>query len=230
MWVDHKGSPKYDISGEQLRDLVQQALSTWTSVSCGSTSPTIAVGQVALMEDDAAIAAGLVQPTKATSDDPAVTTSIVTFVDEGWMKESADAIALTTTSFGTQSGRIFGADVELDSTDWRFTVDGDPSPEYDLLSVLTHETGHVFGLADLTTPGPTMYGHYDEIGSTDKRSLESDDEQGLCTIYPAGRFDKDGGCGCHLANSTGSYPGTWLGIGIAALGLVARRRLARRST
>ena len=228
MWVNHNGSIKENISGEQLRDLLKQALASWTTATCGSSSPTIAVGKIELMEDDDAIAAGLVQPSKATSDDPAVTTSIVTFIDQGWMKESADAIALTTTSFGTQSGRIFGADVELDSTDFRFTLDGDPSPEYDLLSVLTHETGHVLGLADLTTPGPTMYGRYTELGSTDKRSLESDDEEGICTIYPAGRFDKDGGCGCRVAGSSGSHSGTWLGVGFAALGLAARRRRARR--
>ncbi|HET9934069.1 MAG TPA: matrixin family metalloprotease [Polyangiaceae bacterium] len=228
MWVDHKGSPKYGISGEQLLDLTQEALGKWTNVDCSSASPSIAVAKVELMQDDAAVAAGLVQPQKATSTDPAVTTSVVAFIDEGWMKESADAIALTTASFGTQSGRIFGADIELDSTDWRFTLDGDPSPQYDLLSVLTHETGHVFGLADLRTPGPTMYGSYGEVGNTDKRSLETDDEQGMCAIYPPGRFDKDGGCGCRLEGRTRPHPGTWVGVGLAALGLVLRRRRARR--
>lgn len=229
MWVDHKGSPKNSISGEQLRDALEQAFATWTNVDCDRSAPSIAVGKIELLQDDSAVAAGLVQPARASSDDPAVTTSVVAFIDEGWMKESADAIALTTTSFGTRSGRIFGADIELDSTDdYRFTVDGDPSPDYDLLSVLTHETGHVLGLADLLTPGPTMYGRYDGRGNLGPRSLESDDQEGICTIYPAGRFtNDDGGCGCRLAANAATPRGRWLGLGFVALALAGRYRRAR---
>jgi MYXO-CTERM domain-containing protein len=222
MWVDHRGSQKSAITGEQTREVLQQALGTWMATTCGTSAPSIAVGKIELMEDDARIALALTTPTPATSDDPAVTTSVVAFVDKNWVKETADAIALTTTSFGTKSGRIFGADIEIDSDDFLFTLDGDPSPQYDLLAVLTHETGHVLGLADLQTAGPTMYGHYSGHGNVDPRDLDVDDETGLCTIYPAGRFDSEGGCGCRM--HAAPTPGAGVAFGFAALGLLVRRR------
>lgn len=231
IWIDHRGSAKDGITGEQLLDVEKQALSTWMGVQCDGSGPSIAIGNVQIMDDDERIALALTQPAKATSDDPAVTTSVVSFIDEGWMKESADAIALTTTSFGTKSGRIFGADIELDSTDYRFTLDADPNPDNDLLSVLTHENGHVLGLADLQTPGPTMFGHYSGHGNVAPRDLEADDEAGLCSIYPPGRFaEASGGCGCRFDNNAASDPRSWFALGIAALGLCARRRFKGRGS
>ncbi|MFZ5897141.1 MAG: matrixin family metalloprotease [Myxococcota bacterium] len=223
IWVDHRGSVKHSITGEQLKENLIQALATWTDASCGNSSPSIAVGNVQLMEDEARIALALTQPEQASSDDPAVTTSLVTFVDSGWMKESADAIALTTTSFGTKSGRIFGADIELDSDDFRYTLDDDPSPDYDLLAVLTHESGHLLGLADLVTPGPTMFGHYGGKGDVSPRDLSDDDEAGVCAIYPPGRFADEGGCGCRFENSASSHPSSWFALGALGLALFARR-------
>lgn len=224
IWVDHRGSDKEGITGEQLLEVEKQALSTWMDVRCDTGGPSIAIGNVQIMDDDERLALALTQPAEASSDDPAVTTSVVSFVDHGWMKESADAIALTTTSFGTKSGRIFGADIELDSTDFHFTLDGDPNPDNDLLSVLTHENGHVLGLADLLTPGPTMFGNYGGDGNVDPRTLEADDEAGLCAIYPPGRFaDASGGCGCRFEGNAGSHPSSWLALGLAALFFGVRR-------
>jgi hypothetical protein len=224
MWVDHRGSPKLSITGEQTREVLRQALATWTSTKCETSAVSIAVGDLELMEDDARIAFALTKPPQAASDDPAVTTSIVTFVDQGWMKDTSQAIALTTSSFGTKSGRIFGADIELNSDGNHFTLEGDRSPDFDLLSVLTHEAGHVMGLADLETQGPTMYGHYGGGGDTRPRSLDPDDEAGLCAIYPADRFASDGGCGCRLGAP--SPPGSAASLTFAALALFVRRRRA----
>jgi len=224
MWVDHRGSVKRSISGQQTLDVLKKALTSWTSTTCDKSGVSIAIGDLQLMEDDARISFALTKPPKASSDDPAVTTSVVTFVDQGWMKNTSQAIALTTSSFGTQSGRIFGADIELNSEDNRFTLDGDPSPAFDLLSVLTHETGHVLGLADLETPGPTMYGHYGGGGDVGPRSLDADDEAGLCAIYPADRFASEGGCGCRVGAAPA--PGSAVSLAVAALALVVRRRRA----
>jgi MYXO-CTERM domain-containing protein len=230
IWVDHRGSEKDSITGEQLLEVEKQALSTWMDVRCEGSGPSIAIGQVQLIEDDERIALALTQPEKATSDDPAVSTSVVSFVDDGWMKESADAIALTTTSFGTQSGRIFGADIELDSTDFHFTLDGDPNPDNDLLSVLTHDNGHVLGLADLLTPGPTMFGNYGGHGIVSPRTLEADDEEGLCAIYPPGRLaEASGGCACHFEGGAGAHPSSWFALGIAAVLFSVRRRGQRNA-
>ncbi len=55
----------------------------------------------------------------------------------------------------------------------------------DVANTVTHEAGHVLGLDHTTVPDATMYASAEE-GETRKRTLEADDVEGLCTIYPVG--------------------------------------------
>ncbi|RMG20356.1 MAG: hypothetical protein D6729_03010 [Deltaproteobacteria bacterium] len=55
----------------------------------------------------------------------------------------------------------------------------------DVANTVTHEVGHVLGLDHSTVPGATMFASA-EAGELDKRTLEEDDREGLCTIYPVG--------------------------------------------
>jgi hypothetical protein len=79
------------------------------------------------------------------------------------------------------------ADVEFNTHDYNFTDTGssDCNYEFDIRSVMTHETGHVFGLGDLpsSTHGRlTMYGTSYRC-RTLARTLGLGDVHGLWRIY-----------------------------------------------
>jgi hypothetical protein len=107
---------------------------------------------------------------------------------------------------------------------------------YDLQNTVTHEAGHVVGLAhpcdDAGTPAcgsplppwetvpyveRTMYPST-AVGEVTKRSLSPDDVGGVCAIYPA----QGGGCGCGPGGSTGGLAAAVLAL--AALALRPRLR------
>jgi hypothetical protein len=126
-------------------------------------------------------------------------------------------IGLTTTTYNANTGEILDADMELfdrdaaHGTGFWFTcagpgslacgtsAGGAPNPpttscvSMDLGSTITHEAGHMLGLAhscDASNSTPecsasTMYASAG-LGDTQKRTLHPDDVAGVCTIYPAG--------------------------------------------
>jgi hypothetical protein len=167
---------------------------------------------------------------KCSAPPPEVRTSVLEFVDTDWVHPAAHAIALTTVDFCVRSGRILGADMELNSAEFNLTLP-EQVPEFDLLSVLTHESGHFLGLDDLPNPGPTMSGHYSGGEDLGPRSLEADDEAGLCAVYPQGRFDAEEGCGCRVVGRSTRNAGLgWLAAAFIALAFArGRRRVIRRS-
>lgn len=100
------------------------------------------------------------------------------------------ALALTTMHFGTETGTIFGADIELNGGLAQFGVcpaEGcaPGEPIVDLENTLTHEIGHLLGLAHTRDPLASL-SCYAAEGDVDKRSLGSDDVAGLCAAYPPG--------------------------------------------
>lgn len=164
----------------------------------------------------------------------------------------AYVIALTTVTYDAGDGRILDADVEVADWDGEGTALAVPSPHgwyltcgddlplcdrfgeagctgIDLRNTLTHEVGHVIGLAHVPrTPenrGSTMYPEATP-GDVSKRDLAPDDVAGVCTVYPAGAptpacaeaARHDGGC----ATAGGD------GAGLAAAAALAARALARR--
>ncbi len=167
------------------------------------------------------------------------------FVDEEWSERghSAGAFALTTTWFSLSDGTILDADMEINEQHWGWAVCPDAGctdGNVDLENTITHELGHFFGLAH--TPDDedaTMWACADE-GETLKRTLETDDAEGGCAIYPEGalegtcsfeprggfaRFPGDDGCGCRAPGTGGSTAP--LGFAIALLALVIHRRRRR---
>lgn len=162
---------------------------------------------------------------------------IVVFRDRTWSSPGGivhdpSAIAITTVFHINTPGQvgdatILDADIELNGVNFTFTTNpatatARPSTTIaDLENTLTHELGHVLGLAhtcwDHATPtapidstgqpapdcnsanlpatilDATMYPYSRSAGETEKRSITDDDKSGICDVYP--RSDT-GGLAC----------------------------------
>lgn len=116
----------------------------------------------------------------------AVNENIVVFRDDSWpYNDAGNPLALTTVTFNAETGEILDADIEVNSADKGVTAQEPlPATGYDLQSIITHEVGHFFGLAHSHVSGATMEPRYDR-GQTGLRTLENDDQKGICTIYPS---------------------------------------------
>jgi len=217
--VDARGSERRGISGQAALLTMERAFANWTAADCGPGSPTIALGGLSLESDESALQQALGTP---GTDEPAdQNVSVLTFVDDDWYPRSASAVAITTTTWGLQTARIRGTDIEVNSENRAVSLTGDG--EYDLFSVLTHEVGHVLGLSDVNDPQTVMYYRYQARDA--EHPLAVDDEQGACTIYPPDRFDKEGGgCACSVPRHGPAAETAWLSVTVMVLGFGFRRR------
>lgn len=126
--------------------------------------------------------------TSTVGFDPKLGTNenVIVFRDQAWpYNDAGNPLALTTVTFNADSGEILDADIEVNSADQAVTG-GEPLPAtgYDLQSIITHEVGHLLGLAHSRVDGATMEARYDR-GQTGLRSLEVDDQKGICDVYPS---------------------------------------------
>jgi len=116
--------------------------------------------------------------------------NVIMFRDDRWPygPEKADLLALTTITYVPETGRIVDADMEINtSAEIRMAVGDDvPVGEYDLLSVITHDSGHFLGLAHTEDPRAVMAPKL-EAGTDSKRILTSDDVSGICAGFPANK-------------------------------------------
>ena len=111
---------------------------------------------------------------------------VILFHDTNWpYTDAANTLALTTVTYDPDTGEIYDADMEVNTTVSPVVV-SDPVADdaYDFLSIVTHETGHFLGLAHSGDERATMYAHY-QPGQTSMRNLTEDDVTGICTIYPS---------------------------------------------
>src|SRR5262249_46305618 len=111
--------------------------------------------------------------------------NLIVFRDDGWpYNDPYSTLGLTTVTFNAETGEIYDADMEINASGRNLSItDTVPSNGFDLLSVVTHEAGHFFGLAHATDPVATMYASY-KPGSASLRDLAPDDIEGICAIYP----------------------------------------------
>jgi hypothetical protein len=112
----------------------------------------------------------------------------VFFHDDAWPEELVPGAVAQTVVHTDASGSLRDADIHLNGAAYRFSLDGAPGTQ-DTRSILVHEIGHALGLGHSSDPRATMY----TSGSGLRwRSLEQDDVDGVCALYP-GRGS--GGCG-----------------------------------
>jgi hypothetical protein len=193
------------------------AISAWNQVACVRGKPDIQ------LYDDGPIQRVPQPCTSSDSCDPA-SHDYVVFDDSGWPHDDpANALGLTTVTFGVDDGRIFSAYTEINTATKQIVVQ-EPPPQgaYDLQGILTHEMGHFLGLAHATSTSSIMYAYY-KAGAIE---LTSDDEQGLCAIYPPASQNNGGdpsGCAIGPHRSGGGAPGA-IAAALFALAMVRRTR------
>src|SRR5262249_55053321 len=155
------------ISLSAVEAIFQKAFATWTSAACmGGGTPRVEVTEF----DPVAC-------TQQEYNQKACNSNAIIFRDSAWPYEgSSNMLALTTATYNPDNGQIYDADMELNSHDATFTT-GDSKVQVDLLSVVTHETGHFLGLAHSADPTATMFPAY-MPGTISLHDLSPDDIAG----------------------------------------------------
>ena len=177
----------YDIQQDASRQvpyataatLFATAFSKWTGTSCAGP-PGSGRGDVSIsVQDLGPVACNRVQYSSDQGNQ-----HVIIFHDDVWPHDDAsNTLGLTTITFNPDTGEIYDADMEINST-VPLTVAGPlPPTGNDFMSIITHESGHFLGMAHSNDNLATMYAHY-QPGTTYMRNLIADDTTGICTIYP----------------------------------------------
>jgi len=167
------------VSLDDAEQALTHAFTKWTGTSC----PTDGSGQSRVsvdVRDLGPVSCGVVEYNKDGANQ-----HTIVFRDDNWNhSDTNNTLALTTVTFGPDTGEIYDADMEINTAQQHVTViDPIPADGYDFDSIVTHETGHFLGMAHSTDPRATMFAHYKQ-GATAMRNLTSDDVAGICTVYP----------------------------------------------
>jgi hypothetical protein len=159
---------------DQASAVAARAFAAWKNVDCpGGGHPSI----------DATHDMSPVECSAVNYNENGPNQNLVVFRDDAWPHPGQfNTLGLTRLKFGTISGEIFDADMEINSTsDHMLVVQGPPADGQILLeSVITHEAGHFLGLGHSFDPKAIMYAKY----HPDSVALSPDDIAGICAIYP----------------------------------------------
>ena len=155
-------------------------------------------------------------------------------------EHQAQAIALTTTTYDPQSGRILDADIELNQPGFIFSTVDTPRcmpplipystscVAWDLQNTVTHEIGHMMGLDHTSFTGSTM-NPTAPPGELSKRDLDTGTSSFVCNVYPKGEPTRD----CVIRPVTGQLGNVAVGCNcgsgaglllLPALALALKRR------
>jgi hypothetical protein len=149
---------------------------------------------------------------------------------------SSTALALTTVIYDRRTGAIQDADIDLNDETFFWTTSADGVTINDVENTITHELGHLLGFAHVSDAAATMFADSPE-GETEKRTLEADDINAVCTIYPTGgptpgvdvptgisRGALTSASSCAVSRRPGEASPLGPALGLAVIVLVGRRR------
>lgn len=162
-----------DLNGEALAEL-DVALRSWGRVGCTAWRGVVA-GRAAVTGANDGVNA-------------------IIWHDDVWPAALVRGAAAQTVVSTDASGRVVDTDIHLNGVDFKWSLDG-ANGTNDARSILTHELGHALGLGHSTDPSATMSAAYP--GRISWRSLEQDDKDGVCALYPGtGQAGCDVGATC----------------------------------
>lgn len=176
--------PSKRVSYDDASNAMSIAFTAWTGASC----PTEGNGRSRASIDVRDL--GPVNCGEVGHKSRAANQNVVVFRDDIW-DYGPQVLGLTTVVFASDTGEIFGADMEINTKDMEPVTFDDPvngraevkgKPAYDFLSVVTHEAGHFLGVGHSNDKGATMYARYNK-GEIHQRVLTPDDVKAICTIY-----------------------------------------------
>ncbi|MBK8170263.1 MAG: matrixin family metalloprotease [Sandaracinaceae bacterium] len=147
------------------RDAVDSGFAAWAAVSC-TTFSTTNVGTTAA--------------TAGTAGDGQ---SVILWISGSWPDELGDVgsvIGVTTPVWESRGRTIIDADIQFNNVGFSWTTTGSGG-SVDAQSIATHEEGHFLGLDHSSSSAAVMFASY---SSGLKRTLTSDDQAGVCAIYP----------------------------------------------
>ena len=220
--VHQAGSPKLGLDYTATDELVTSAFAAWPTVDCAPGFPGFTVTNFGATSCD--------RP-EFNREGPNANTVI--FQDLEWSHQPTQ-IGVTTVSFDTATGRILGADIEVNTFGYELTQ---PQAKF----IVMHEAGHFFGLDHSPDPGAVMYSQYDF--SSGEPALSLDDVAAICAAYPNTRFnpqcdpqpyrgyatdcggDVEGGCATRLGSTTSAAASALV---LLVLAVQVRRRRERR--
>jgi hypothetical protein len=183
--VQADGAPRSGIDYEAAEASVKRAVAAWTSAKCRGGSPSLRVDVTGPVSCDASEYSGEHR-----------NANIVMFRENYWpYQDSEDALGYTRVRFDLEDapGSLWDADIEINAVTEPLSAGEPADNEVDLDSLLTHEMGHLLGLAHTLDETATMRAGY-TLGSTEVRTPEADDIAGLCAIYPPGRELSSSSC------------------------------------
>jgi MYXO-CTERM domain-containing protein len=248
--VQRDGAPHSHISLGDAEASVQRAFDSWLSADCNGAAPSL---QVVLGEP--------VSCDQSEYEQFHHNANIVMFREDVWPYEGGeDALGITRLRFdlGANVGELWDGDIEVNAVMEPLSVSDPESNQVDLDSLITHEVGHLFGLAHSLDADSTMIAGYVK-GSIDLRSQSADDLAGICAIYPPGRATETDSCeprhgfselcsseqpafvepetttkgstskGCGVSSGRPSAASAWLAVLVGALWQARRRRQLRAS-
>lgn len=199
--VDAAGSLR--TPGDTEFTAIDAAFSTWQAVSDGCSDfhftrgPRVVDPRVGLGTEDTNV---ITFREKDCGDvvapgDPCLADGSCANSKKCWDHSSA-TIGLTTSTFSTRTGIVYDSDIELNASGYLFTTISSPKCEagkeaptcaaYDVQNTVTHEAGHVVGLAHVSAATSTMAATA-PLGDVAKRVIDPGTAQGFCSTYPAGR-------------------------------------------
>jgi hypothetical protein len=161
------------VSWSVADEIVNEAFATWLAADCGGGS-----GPGFRVADLGAVACAARQYNQSGGN-----ANIVVFRDDAWPYAGQwSTLALTTVTYHLDTGVIYDADLEVNSSNVSLTT-SDTDVGFDLLSIITHETGHMLGIAHSREPDSTMGRQY-LPGDLSLRDLAPDDVAAICAVYP----------------------------------------------
>ncbi|MCK6548037.1 matrixin family metalloprotease [Myxococcota bacterium] len=175
-WIDRRGTL---FSGMERQQLVAQSFRVWSGNACTDLEFLF----VGFTDQGAAF-----DPNNPGSNENVV----VSIEDPAGLAEfpTQGLLAITLTSYSTQTGEIFDADILMNAVDFDFDDVTDTRAcmlgrrAYDLRNTLIHEMGHLIGFDHPPAETEsTMYASAEPC-EIKKRDLNAEDLRGICTIYP----------------------------------------------